>query len=109
MTFGGVIKKVSAFVAAVIVFFFAAGWYLSVKGFVMDENRNIVFVPPVSASETNNGYISTDIDPDLVLPARHVLGNKDAPITIYEYSSLGCSHCSFTHNGLYGLQKSYHI
>ena len=44
MKFEDIVKKVSSFVAAFIVFFIAAGMYLSWKGFVMQPDGRIVLV-----------------------------------------------------------------
>lgn len=34
---------------------------------------------------------------NVILPKGHPVGSKDAPISIYEYSSFGCYHCSDFH------------
>jgi len=41
-------------------------------------------------------------------PDDRVLGNPDAPITIYEYGSLGCIHCAdFDRNTLPALKRAW--
>lgn len=47
------------------------------------------------------------VQPPASYPER-VLGNPDAPVTIYEYSSLTCPHCATFHNDtLPELEKAY--
>ena len=50
MKFEDIVKKVSSFVAAFIVFFIAAGMYLSWKGFVMQPDGRIVLVKQANAA-----------------------------------------------------------
>ncbi len=107
MSFEGIIKKISNLIAAVAVFLLAGGWYLSMKGFVMDGNYNITLVKPAMASE--GGYMSTDVPADLVLPKGQSMGKEDAPVTIYEYSSLGCAHCADFHLSTLSKIKSEYI
>lgn len=45
---------------------------------------------------------------NVILPKGHPVGSKDAPISIYEYSSFGCYHCSDFHlETLPKLQKDF--
>ena len=62
MSFENIIKKVSSFIAAFIVFFIAAGMYLSWKGFIMQPDGKIVLVKQAQA-----GIIS-DADEDISTP-----------------------------------------
>lgn len=41
--------------------------------------------------------------------ADHVLGSPDAPLTIYDYSSLSCPHCGNFHNTILPKVKQYYI
>lgn len=102
MKFEDIIKKVSGTIAGLVVFFVAAGTYLSLKGFVMSSDGNIVLVKNAQASFTEgkaSGEISTPVpaDVNIILPKGHILGSKNAPLTIYEYSSFGCYHCAHFH------------
>lgn len=97
MKFEKIIKNLSATVAAVVVFFMAGGMYLSSKGFTMLENGDIVLVPSAIAQD-ESGNVELPVIPDnLVLPNDHFIGKEDAPISLYEYSSFGCSHCADFH------------
>lgn len=102
MKFEDIIKKVSSFIAAFVVFFVAAGMYLSWKGFVMQPDGRIVLVKPAAAAIFNDMAdedISQPIDSKvaLTLPKGPVLGDNTAPLTLYEFSSFGCTHCSDFH------------
>lgn len=47
-------------------------------------------------------------DPKVVHEGEHVLGKADAPLTIYEYASLTCSHCAhFATETLPKLQEEW--
>ena len=112
MSFENIIKKVSSFIAAFIVFFIAAGMYLSWKGFIMQPDGKIVLVKQAQASTTEDGFedISTPIAKNvaLSLPKGPILGSPKAPLTLYEFSSFGCSHCADFHlNMLPKLEKDY--
>ena len=92
MAFEEIIKKISAFIASFVVFFLAAGMYLSFKGFVMQENGQIVLVNHAVAKEP----VERDFK-NMRFPENYVLGDEKAPVTIYEYSSLSCTHCADFH------------
>ena len=113
MNFENIIKKISSFVAGFIVFFIAAGMYLSWKGFVMQPDGRLVLVKQAQASLIDNNAeedISTPIAKNIALslPKGPILGSSKAPLTLYEFSSFGCSHCSDFHlNTLPKLEKDY--
>lgn len=108
MKFEDTIKKLSAFIATFFIFFLCAGMYLQVKGFVMTKSGQIVLVKNAQASEQKVNQTSSDLAPtdistkispqiNVILPKGYVNGQKNAPITIYEYSSFGCFHCADLH------------
>lgn len=94
MNFERIIKKIAAFAATFIIFFLASGTYLSLKGFEMNPEGKLVLVRELIAepSQSDKPLKVTTND-----KAQHVLGNPDAKVTIYEYSSFGCSHCAAFH------------
>lgn len=94
MSFEHIVKTLSRFVAAVVVFFLAGGIYLSSKGFVLQEDGSIVLV---SSAEAQDMSAKVNIPDNIVLPLKHIEGDEKAKITIYEYSSLGCTHCADFH------------
>lgn len=95
MKFENIIKNVSAIVAAFIVFFMSAGMYFSMKGFEMTPNGDIVLM---NQSQAKLPTLGTPIIPNnYVMPKGHSIGSSTAPITFYEYSSMGCFHCADFH------------
>lgn len=97
MNLNQIIKTISGIVAAVIVFFMAGGLYLSSKGFVMQDDGSIVLVRSAYAEDDETAKELPVIPDNIVLPDNHSMGSQNAPITIYEYSSFGCSHCADFH------------
>ena len=107
MSFERNIKKISAFIATFIVFFLASGMYLSFKGFEMCPDGKIILVNQAIAElkqgetkPSKDAKAKADSKPVNVVvnnENQHVLGKADAPVTIYEYSSFGCSHCAAFH------------
>ncbi len=88
-----VIKNLSALIAGAFIFFMAGGIYLSSKGFEMDENGEIVLMKRAAAQDETPAPVR-EIPDNFVFPEEHSIGSKDAPVTLYEYSSFGCSHCA---------------
>ena len=106
MSFEGVVKKLSQILAATFIFVMADGFYLSVKGFNWVDGE-LVLTKPANAQTAEDA--AQEVTPSLFdMEAKYVLGNKEAPVTVYEFSSLGCSHCADFHlNMLPKLQKEY--
>lgn len=106
MKFENIIRKISQLAAALIVYFLCAGFYLSLKGFVMQPDGNIVLVKEAHA-EVNPSSLATPISHRiaLTLPTGPVLGDPNAPITIYEFSAFNCSHCADFHLSILPLLK----
>ena len=96
MTFERIIRSLSSFVAAVVVFFLAGGVYLSSKGFEVQDDGRIVLVKHAYAQE-NVAVDKVKLPDNIVLPQEHSEGDDNAPVTLYEYSSFGCSHCADFH------------
>lgn len=96
MKFENIIKRISAIAAGSVVFLVAAGMYLSFKGFVMGQDGSITLVKNAYAVE-QTAVTPKTIPNNVVLPSGEILGNADAPVTIYEFSSFGCYHCANFH------------
>lgn len=97
MNFEDTIKRISAICASFIMFFIAFGIYLSAKGFSIDENNNITLRKTADAAVIKEVETANVASSDINLSDPVFLGEKDAPITIYEYSSFGCYHCADFH------------
>ncbi len=91
-----IIKNVSSFVAAVVIFVMAGGMYLSSKGFEMTEDGKIVLMNQAYAQDETMKELPV-IPDNYVFPSEHSEGFADAPVVLYEYSSFGCSHCADFH------------
>ena len=112
MKFEDTIKKISGFVAGLLIFFIGAGMYLNLKGFIMSPDGRPVLVKEARAAANPKDAdglaekIAANVN--VILPKGHPVGSKDAPISIYEYSSFGCYHCSDFHlETLPKLQKDF--
>ncbi|HXI86532.1 MAG TPA: DsbA family protein [Parvularculaceae bacterium] len=47
-------------------------------------------------------------DPNVIAPTDMVMGEKDAPVTVFEYASVTCPHCAaFHHDMLPTIKKDY--
>ena len=106
MKFENIIRIISQIAAAFILYFLCAGFYLGQKGFVMQADKSIVLVKEVQAAIDIN-TLAEPIDKNIALslPDGPIIGNANAPITIYEFSSLNCSHCSTFHLSTLPLLK----
>ena len=100
------IRYISTFITSLLLYTVCAYIYLSFKGFVY-ENGTFTLV--------NNAYaqsneISSPINHNVAINFNPVytLGSPDAPLTMYEISSLGCSHCADFHlNILPKIEKDF--
>ena len=92
--FEKVIKRISATLAGCIVFIIASGMYLSAKGFQIDENGNIILMNQAVAKDE---VPVKEIPLNFGFPQDHVKGDEKAKVTLYEYSSFGCTHCADFH------------
>ena len=91
--------------------------YLSFKGFVY-KNGTFEFVKSANAGLLD--FIKQDNDEEkqksmllarnvaLNFPQTTIAGSDDAPLTIFEFSSLSCAHCADFHlNGIKRLEKDF--
>lgn len=117
MTFEKIIGRISRILAVLVIFLIAANFYLSFKGFTWLDGE-LVLIRPAQAEEPSNANALAKryegLTVEAVTPSKfevenvHILGDKNAPVTIYEMSSLGCSHCADFHlNILPQLKKDY--
>ena len=101
------IKKLSSYIAILLVWSLCCAFYLSAKGFEYDETGGFI-LKNAEASETEKEEVDNTIPLNFAFPQDHVLGDKKAPVTIYEYSSFGCFHCADFHvEVLPDIKKKY--
>lgn len=93
-----IIRKISNFISFVLVFAFSGFFYFGYKGFTVDADGNIVLQKQIAEAATYNG-IATVLPRNISINAstRYSVGPANAPLTLYEYSSLGCPHCADFH------------
>jgi len=103
------ITRLSRFFAFITVFTVAAVFYFNYKGFTVDDAGNIVLKQPVAAAAEKNGIATILPDNLAISPSmKFAEGAVGAPLTMYEYSSLGCPHCADFHlNILPKLKEEY--
>lgn len=100
-----IIRRISATLAVIFIYLFALSFYLGSKGFYFDSNDNTV---KLKMNEANAAEALKELPMNIVLPWGHSIGSNNAKVTIYEYSSFGCSHCADFHvDTLPRLQKEY--
>ena len=85
----------SKILAAILIFVMADVFYLGQKGFVWKDG-GFVLVKEAQAKVEKEQPKEIDTSSFSIDPL-YVLGDKDAPVTIYEFSSLGCTHCADFH------------
>ena len=92
------IKALSKTATFILAFFAAAYFYFSYKGFVIEPNGNIVLKTQTAVAAEKNG-MATVLSQNIHLNAseKFAIGSINAPLTLYEFSSLGCPHCADFH------------
>jgi len=110
MKFENIISKISKLAAALIVYFLCAGFYLSIKGFVMQPDGSITLIKTAQA-QTDTSSLTTPVDNNIALslPNGPIIGKNNAPITVYEFSSFNCGHCADFHLKTLPLLKQQFI
>jgi protein-disulfide isomerase len=103
------IKKISNAISLVLLFILSSVFYFSAKGFVVENGQIVLKEQVVHAEDIRNG-IAVVLPKNININAstKYVMGNKSAPLTLYEYSSFGCPHCADFHlNVLPKLERDY--
>lgn len=105
-------RRLSALITVVLLYVFGIYSYLILKGF---EYRNGTFTLISEAHAAQEPFAATngiaariDDKVSLNVKAPTIMGQEDAPLTLYEFSSLGCTHCADFHlNVLPRLRKDF--
>lgn len=106
MSFEKIIGRISSIAAFVVVYLLASGIYLSSKGFQMGPDGSITLVK--SAYAIDKDAVGKKISTDVLIPWGRSVGKDSAKVTIYEYSSYGCTHCAhFQLKTLPEIQKEF--
>ncbi len=91
------IKKISNILSLIVVFCFSAAVYFNYKGFVYENGKIELRKQEAMAAEKNG--IATVLPRNIVINTsqKYSFGSPNAPLTLFEYSSLGCPHCADFH------------
>ena len=115
------IHRISFIITLCIVYVIAGFSYLSFKGFVY-QNGSFELVKGANAgffdfAKNTSQEEKTEEKPKTALMAKNVAlnlpqttiaGDEAAPLTLFEFSSLSCTHCADFHlNGLKKLEKDF--
>ncbi len=106
------IHRLSSVITTVLIYAICAYGYLSFKGFIFHDG-NFILVQTAEAQTSESGErndIAIKLDDNLALNLMPVetIGQDDAPLVMYEFSSLGCTHCAHFHlNLLPKLKKDF--
>ena len=92
-----IIDQISRVLSFIVVFCVSAYLYFTFKGFAYIDGHIVLTKQQAIAAETNG--IATVLPKNTAInaSARFALGSVSAPLTLYEYSSLGCPHCADFH------------
>ena len=87
------IKKISNILSFIVVFVVSAVFYFNFKGYVLENGQIVLQMQPASAETF------TVLPRNIAVNAstKYAKGSAKAPLTLYEYSSLGCPHCADFH------------
>ena len=90
-----IIKRICRVMAIVAVYIICAYGYLTTKGFIFKDNNFILSNTAHAGEQSFAQKISGNIN--LSEERTRALGSPDAPLTMYGYSSMACSHCREFH------------
>lgn len=92
-----IIRRISKIMSLLIVYVMIAWGYMTTKGFVIKDGTPVLSNVAQASSEKQE--FATKISGDIMLShdRERILGNKDAPISIYVFSAATCSHCREYH------------
>lgn len=90
-----IIKRISRALALIVVYIMCAYGYLNAKGFVFKDGT-----PVLSNTAQAKTEFSEKVSGDIQLSSSQmrIEGKEAAPLTMYAFSSMACSHCSDFHN-----------
>lgn len=89
------IKKISNILSLIFIYCIAGIFYFNYKGFEFVDGQ-IVFHEQV-AHANEHGPIKLQENMAVNVSTKYARGAEDAPLTLYEYSSLTCPHCADFH------------
>lgn len=93
------IKRISSILSLAVVFCFTAMFYFNYKGFVYENGKIELRKQIAVATEPEYNGIAVILPRNTFINAsqKYSIGDLSAPLTMFEYSSLGCPHCADFH------------
>jgi protein-disulfide isomerase len=92
-----IVKRISKMAALLIVYVIFACGYMSAKGFVISDGVPVLAKTAQAAEdEPFARRVFGDVGPESMV--NRAIGPLNAPLTMYVYSSMTCSHCREFHN-----------
>ena len=90
-----IIKRVSKFFAFLLIYGMISYSYLIAKGFVIEDGTPVLS----NTAQAEVESFSKEVKADFIISdnIKRVLGNANAPLTMYIFSSMTCSHCKDYH------------
>lgn len=96
-----IIRRISRVCAFIIVYVLCAYGYMTAKGFVIIDGRPVL--SNQAYAEENAFAVKVNGNMEISKEYIHIKGNENAPLTMYAFSSMACSHCGDFHR--YTLPK----
>ena len=93
-----IVNRISRILALVVVYIICAYGYLTAKGFVFGNG-----VPVLSNQAYANVSYPQKIEGQLMIGEALIrsVGSDSAPVSMYVFSSMMCSHCGDFHKNIY--------
>lgn len=94
-----IIQRISKILALFVIYILCAYVYLTAKGFVVKDGIPILSNKAVA----NEAEFSRKITEELMIgeSLTRTVGKKDAPLVMYAFSSMKCTHCADFHKYTY--------
>ncbi len=90
-----VVRRLSKILALLVVYGICAGEYLKSKGFVFTDNGPVLTRKAYAQSDAFSIKVEGSVN--IGADRMRAMGKDEAPLTIYGYSSMTCSHCKDFH------------
>lgn len=91
------VRRFSKILSLVVVYIMVAWGYMSTKGFIIKDGFPVLSNTAQASSQNKEFATKTSADIMLSSDRTRILGDKNAPISIYIFSSATCSHCRDYH------------
>lgn len=88
-------KKISNLLSFMVIFCISGVFYFNYKGFVYENGQ--IILQKQAAYATEIGPVVLPANLAVNVSTKYALGASNAPLTLYEYSSLSCPHCADFH------------